>query len=133
MPLTDECNGETEEDYGDDVSLVYIDEPQPQFGDNPVMDIVVENNWANQQAELEIEQPMDDVIIEIVEENICDEEATDNKLSGTHSADSVSSKSEQVKPPFYYTPGVATPVDITDVLNRNAYTAAEDTEETMVS
>ena len=135
MSLTGECNGEADEDHGDDVSLVYIDEPQLQFADDPVMDIVAENNWANQQAELENEQPMDDVIIEIVE-STCDEGAADDEFSSTHSADSVSPKSELVKPPFYYTPGVGTPVDETAkhiVLNNNGYTAAGDTEGTMVS
>lgn len=120
-----ECNGEANEDHEDDV-----DEPQPQFTDDPVM--IVENNWANQQAELEIEQPMDDVIIDIAEEST-NEGATDDELSDTHSADSVPLKSELVKPPFYYTPGIGAPVDETSVPNGNTYTGAENTEGTMVS
>ena len=133
MSLTDECDGEADEAHEDDVSLAYIDESQPQFADDPVMDIV-ENNLANQQAELEIEQLIDDAIIEIVEASTCDEGATDDELSG--SADSVPPKSELVKPTFYYTPGVATPVDEAAkhvVLSNNGYTAAGDTEGTMVS
>ena len=70
MPLTDECNSQVE-DCEDDVFLpLHIDEQYPQFVDDPVMNIVVENNW----AELEIfnyykkisEQVMDpDMIIVI--------------------------------------------------------------------
>ena len=134
MSLIDGCNGEANDDYEDDVSLAYIDDSQPQFADDPIMDIVEENNWVNQQAELEIEQLIDDAIIEIVEESTCDEGATDDELSG--SADSVPAKSELVKPTFYYTPGVATPVDEAAkhvLLSNNGYTAANDAEGTMVS
>ena len=134
MSLTDECDGEANEAHEDGVSLVYIDEPQPQFADDPIMDIVEENNWDNQQPELEIEQLIDDAIIEIVEASTCDEGATDDELSG--SADSVPPKSELIKPTFYYTPGVATPVDEAAkhvLLSNNGYTAADDAEGTMVS
>ena len=54
MSLTDECNSQVE-DCKDDVFLpLHIDEQYPQFAGDPVMNIIVENNWASQQAELEI-------------------------------------------------------------------------------
>ena len=137
VSLTDECNSQVGEDCEDDVFLpLHIDEQQLQFADDPVMNIVVGNNWANQQAEPEIEQQADDAIIDIVVESSCDEEAVDDELSGIHSADEAPPKSTLLIPPFYYTPDVTTPVDVTAkhlVLSNNGYAAAGDTEGTMVS
>ena len=74
MSLTDECNSQVE-DCKDDVFLpLHIDEQYPQFAGDPVMNIIVENNWASQQAELEIsnyykkisEQVMDPDMIIII-------------------------------------------------------------------
>lgn len=131
MSLTDECNSQADEDCEDDVFLpLHTDEQQLQFADDPVMNIIVENNWANQQAEPEIEQQADDGIIDIVEESSCDE------LSGTHSADETPPKSMLLILPFYYTPDVTTPVDVTAkhlLLSNNGYAATGDTEGTMVS
>ena len=57
VSLTEECNNQADEDCEDDVfPPLHIDEQQLQFADDPVMNIVVGNNWANQQTEPEIEQ-----------------------------------------------------------------------------
>ena len=74
MSLTDECNSQVEDCEDDVFPPLHTDEQHPQFADDPVMNIIVENNWVNQQAELEIsnycmkisEQVMDpDMIIVI--------------------------------------------------------------------
>ena len=104
--VIDDCERDNEENNGDGVFLVDIDEQQLPV---PVVVNIVEENV----QELPLIEDNEDADIDITEESVCDDNTDDDELSGADQTDVVSQQNRLVVQPFYPSLNSTAPIDQT--------------------